>query len=88
MWILVTFLLGIGNFALHKAVLESRHPFMDWMAAHGGKAGKRMTLALEFAVLLGAMLLVAYDGVWWGWAYAGYSLVNGIAGWLILARRI
>lgn len=85
--ILLTFLLGMGNFALHKAVLESRHPLlgqMPWFRVLGGK----LSLGMEFLVLLGALLLVANDQPGWGWAYLGYSLLNAITGWLILSRRI
>lgn len=85
--IIFTFLLGIGNFAMHKAVLESRHPMlaqMPWMGLLGGRFG----LALEFLLLVGALLLTASGHLGWGWAYLAYSALNGIAGWLILSRRV
>ncbi len=85
MWIVATFLLGIGNFALHKAVLESRHPLFEQL---GLAALTKITLVLEFAALLGALLLVAYGQYFWGWTYLGYSLLNAGSGWLILTRRI
>ena len=46
-----------------------------------------VTLGLEFAVLLVAMLAANADPLW-AWAYAGYSAVNGLAAWAILAGRI
>jgi hypothetical protein len=85
--VLLTFMLGIANFALHKAVLESRHPLlvrMPFMNAFGPRA----SLAAEFAVLLGAMLLVGNGSVAWAWAYLGYTLFNAVTAWLILTRRI
>jgi hypothetical protein len=85
MWIAVTFFLGIGNFALHKAVLESRHPLIENI---GKSRVASFTLALEFAALLGALWLVAYGSYFWGWVYLSYSLFNGLSGWLILTRRI
>lgn len=88
MWILTTFLLGIANFALHKAVLESRHPVVEQLAGPGRARMARFTLALEFAALLGAMLLVGFGHYAWGWTYLGYSLFNAVSGWLILSRRI
>jgi hypothetical protein len=88
MWILATFLLGIGNFALHKAVLESRHPLVESLAAAGKAGMARVTLGLEFAALFGALLLVANGYHAWGWTYLGYSLFNAVSGWLILTRRI
>ncbi len=88
MAIVLTFLLGIGNFAMHKAVLESRHPLLGqvpwFMHLLGGRAG----LVTEFLLLLAALLLVAGGYPAWGWAYFGYSAFNGVAAWLILTRRI
>ena len=87
MALVFTFLLGVGNFALHKAVLESRHPMlaqMPWFQLLGG----RFSFALEFMLLLGALLLAATGHSEWGWAYLAYSALNGIAGWLILSRRV
>jgi len=82
-----TFLLGIGNFAMHKAVLESRHPMlaqMPWMELMGG----RFSLGLEFLLLVGALLLAVSGHLVWGWAYLAYSVLNGLAGWLIISRRV
>jgi len=87
MALVFTFLLGVGNFAMHKAVLESRHPMlaqMPWVELLGG----RFSFALEFMLLVGALLLAASGHSAWGWAYVAYSALNGAAAWLILSRRI
>lgn len=88
MAIFLTFLFGIANFTLHKAVLESRHPMLQhlpWMSnAHQG----RFSLGLEFLVLLGAMLLVGEGGTGWAWGYAAYSALNALSAWLILTHRM
>ena len=83
--VLLTFLLGIANFALHKAVLESGHPALGRMPVLvlGGKA----SLLTEFIVLLGAMLLVGNGYSGWGLAYLCYTAFNALAAWLILTRR-
>lgn len=86
--VLVIFVLGVANFAMHKAVLESGHPLVGEMPAIVHKLGGRVTLAAEFVLLLGAMLLVAAGHAGWGWAYLGYTALNAIAAWLILGRRI
>lgn len=88
MAILVIFLLGIGNFALHKAVLESGHPLLGRMPWFVHMLGGRITMLTEFLVLLAALLLAAN-----GWpglvlAYAIYSALNAVAAWLILSDRI
>jgi len=87
MALVLTFLLGVANFAMHKAVLESRHPLlaqMPWMGLLGG----RFSLALEFLLLVGALLLAATGQPGWGWAYLAYSALNGASAWLILSRRV
>ena len=88
MAILLTFLLGVGNFALHGAVLESRARLFRSLPAFVAKLGGRASLVAEFVVLLGALLLVATGHNFWGWAYLGYTLLNGAAAWLILSQRI
>jgi len=88
MVILVTFLLGIGNFALHKAVLESRHPLVLQMPRFLRGRGGRVSLLVEFMVLLVALLLVANGHPGWGWVYFGYTLFNGGSAWLILTHRL
>lgn len=84
--LLLTFLLGIGNFALHKAVLESRHPLLRRMPSL--VLGGRASLLAEFIVLLGALLLVGNGYTGWSLAYLGYSGFNALAAWLILTRRV
>ncbi|MFC4253871.1 hypothetical protein GRI97_00460 [Altererythrobacter xixiisoli] len=83
-----TALLGIGNFALHKAVLESGHPMLakvPWLA--GGRAGT-FSMVVEFLVLVVALWLVADGQSGWGFAYLIYSLANGFSAWLILSNRV
>ena len=86
--IVLTFLLGIANFAMHRAVLESRHPLLAQMPSLVRLLGGRASLIAEFVLLVGALLLVASGHSDWGWAYLGYSALNGLAGWLILSRRV
>jgi hypothetical protein len=86
--LLVTFLLGVGNFAAHQAVLESGHPLLGRVPWFVHMLRGRGSLVIEFLVLLGAMLLVGTGNPGWAWAYAGYTALNGIAAWLILSRRV
>jgi hypothetical protein len=86
--IVFTFLLGIANFALHKAVLESRHPMLLHTPQLLQKLTGRFSLVLEFVMLAGSLLMVAHGATGWGWFYAGYSAANAISAWLILSRRI
>ena len=88
MVIFFVFLLGVGNFALNKAVLESRHPVFEPIMWLVDLFGGRGSLAIEFVVLLAAMLLVAGGHPGWAWVYLAYSALNGLAAWLILSGRI
>lgn len=86
--VLIIALLGIGNFALHRAVLESGHPLMGQMPGYVQALGGRLSLVAEFLVLLAALLLAANGWPMLAWAYLAYSALNGVAAWLILSGRI
>lgn len=88
MGILIIFLLGIANFALNRAVLESGHPMLRVWRWHKTSPLGRMSLALEFVLLLSAMLLVYAGRSGWGIGYAIYSALNALAAWSVLSRRI
>ena len=85
--VLVTFVLGIANFAMHRAVLESGHPLLEQMPGTGSKARRSITFALEFAILLAAMLFAANGWPGFAWAYAGYSALNAASAWFILSGK-
>ena len=88
MALIITFLLGIANFAMQRGVLECGHPALDLMPAAMLRHGARWAMAAEFLVLVGALYLVALGETTWAWAYFGYSVVNGVAGWAIITRRM
>jgi hypothetical protein len=88
MGILLTFLLGIGNFTLHKAVMESGHPLLGKLPWFYHALGGRFSLAVEFLMLLAALLFVAQGFAGAAIAYFIYSLLNGISAWLILTGRV
>ena len=50
--------------------------------------GGRISLGVEFLLLLAALLMVHYVAAGWTWAYLGYTLLNGFGAWLILSRRV
>jgi len=88
MAIFMLFVLGIVNFAMHKAVIESGHPLLGRMPLMYHMLGGRFSLLVEFLMLLAAMLLAATGSSDWVWLYAAYSVLNGISAWLILTRRV
>ncbi|MDZ4308505.1 hypothetical protein [Allopontixanthobacter sp.] len=87
MSLIIIFLLGIANFALHRAVLEGPHPRSAEIGRLAARFGRRAMLAAEFVVLLAALLMAARGWTFAAWAYLGYSLLNAGAAWLILSRR-
>ncbi|MEP0189344.1 MAG: hypothetical protein ABJP70_03300 [Erythrobacter sp.] len=82
--LIIIFLLGVGNFAMHVAVLESGHSLVRQMPSFLQLLGGRLSLLAEFAVLVFALLLAANGWTSFAWAYLGYSMLNGIAAWYIL----
>ena len=88
MAVLIIFVLGVGNFAMHSAVLASGHPMLGQMPWYIHLLGGRISLAAEFLLLLAALLLATYASPLWTWGYLGYTLLNGLGAWLILTRRV
>ena len=86
--ILVTFLLGIGNFALHKAVMRSGHPLLGRMPWFYHALGGNFSLVVEFLMLLAALLFVSQNSFAAAVAYVIYSMLNSFSAWLILTRRL
>ncbi len=88
MGVVLIFLLGIANFAVHKAVLDSRHPLLGQVPMFFHLLGGRFSLVVEFLMLLGALLMVSQGSGGWLWLYLGYSGVNAVSAWLILTGRV
>lgn len=88
MAILITFLLGVGNFALHRAVLDSGHPLLAHIPGLSGTREGRVLFVVEFLLLVGA-LAFAMEGSFGGpVAYVVYSVLNSFSAWLILSNRV
>lgn len=86
------FLLGIANFAAHKAVLESGHPMIARIPLmrsrpFGDRFGT-LSLILEYILLLASLLFLSegYQAI--AWVYALYSLSNIASAWALLTGRI
>jgi hypothetical protein len=88
-FVVAIFIMGIANFAMHRAVVESGHPFVrDSKLYFGRHIGKNGSYILEFAVLLGMMTLAA-NGSWFAPAVYGiYTALNMLAAWLLLTGRV
>lgn len=88
MALLIVFIVGIWNFAMHRAVLESGHQLLADLGWTPGSLSGRLGFGLEFTLLVAALMLAAKGE--WGWlsAYFLYSALNSLACWLFLSRRI
>jgi hypothetical protein len=89
MYLIACFFMGVGNFAMHKAVVESGHPFVEdtkrYFGRHFGRSGSYI---LEFALLTGAMLMAYGGSGWFAAIYLGYTLSNALSAWLLLSGKI
>ena len=88
MAIVVIFLLGIGNFTLHKAVMESGHPLLGRLPWFYHALGGQFSLGVEFLMLLAALLFAAQGLFGAVVAYIVYSMLNSFSAWLILTDRL
>ena len=88
MGLVIVFILGVANFAAHKAVLEGGHPLLGQLPWYVHALGGRLSLIVEFVMLLGAMVMVASGSIGWAWGYAAYSAANGFSAWLILSGKL
>jgi hypothetical protein len=89
MLVVVCFLMGIANFAMHKAVTLSGHRFVeDTKLYFGPHFRPYASYAIELCLLIAAMLL-AQDGSMLAMLfYAAYTAMNGVATWLLLSNRV
>lgn len=85
---IVIFVLGVGNFALNRAVFDSGNPLLARLPHRSRSLGRRVALVTEFAVLFFALLLSARGWPGFVWAYGAYTGFNILAAWLILSRRV
>ncbi len=86
--LILVFCFGIINFAAHKAMLESGHPLLSSIPWFIQPLGGRLSLIVEFVLLLGTMVVVAAGSVGWAWLYAFYTALNGVSAWLIASGRV
>ncbi|MWV26362.1 hypothetical protein [Aurantiacibacter rhizosphaerae] len=88
MALIFTFLLGMGNFACHQAVIVSGHRMLTQVPPRTLRIARASSLTLEFALLCGALYAARADALHWIWLYGGYFLINLAAAWSIVTRRI
>ena len=57
----LVFLLGIANFALHRAAVESGHPLLGMIRESSRLFAPRVTYGVEFVLLVAALMLAHGD---------------------------
>ena len=88
MILIFCFLMGIANFAMHKAVAESGHPFVEDTKRYFGKHfGRYSSYGIELLMLIGAMLFAQEGSMIIAFIYSAYTGMNGLATWLLLSGR-
>lgn len=88
MALVIAFLLGMGNFACHRAVIGSGHPMIAQMAANRLNALRWVSLSVEFVLLVGALYAARQGGTAWVWAYGGYTLLNASAAVALISGKM
>lgn len=88
MILIFCFLMGIANFAMHKAVAESGHPFVEDTKRYFGKHfGRYSSYGIELLMLIGAMLFAQEGSMIIAFIYWAYTGMNALATWLLLSGR-
>jgi hypothetical protein len=88
MALIVLFILGVGNFAMHRAIVDSGHPMLMRAPWFANQMGGYVSLLIEYLMLLACMVMTAQGSAGWVWGYGLYTMANGVAAWLVLSRRI
>ncbi|WP_338242018.1 hypothetical protein [Aurantiacibacter hainanensis] len=88
MALIVTFLLGMGNFACHRAVIHSGNRMITDMPTRTLQAARISSLLFEFGLLCGAFYAARAGELHWIWLYAAYFAINAAAAWAVVTRRI
>ena len=88
MLLVICFFMGIANFAMHKAVAEAGHPFVEDTKRYFGKHFSPYgSYAIELVLLIGAMLFAQEKAVLVALVYIAYTGMNGVATWLLLSGK-
>ena len=87
--VILIFLCGIANFAMHEATMRSGHPAIEQMRRSMGKVLSGWGgYALEFLLLLTAMMFGAMDSAFAAPVYGGYTALTALAAWMLLSGRM
>lgn len=87
MGLIICFILGVTNFACHKAVMKSGHPFVEDTKTYFGKHfGKYGGYSIEFLILLAA--LIYSNSLILTFIYIAYSGLNMVTAYMLINGKI
>ncbi len=86
--IIAIFFAGVGNFAMHRAFMESDDPLVQQMVKPlADKVGPNITYVFEFLLLVGAMAIATQNWFTGLLLYGLYTIFNAMAfGWIMQRR--
>ena len=85
--IIAIFCAGVGNFAMHRAFMESDDPLIRQMVRPlTERAGPNITYVFEFLLLVGALAIATRSAVTAAILYGFYTLFNAMAFSWIMQR--
>ncbi len=88
MYIFVVFICGIGNFAMHKAMLESSHPLITEARGSFRKfLGPYGSYILEFFMLAAALIFANMGMLSAVIFYFIYTVANCAAAWVLFSNK-
>lgn len=82
MWVLILaiFGAGVGNFAMHRAFMESDDPLVQQMVRPlANRVGPHITYIFEYLLLVGAMAIATRNGITALIVYGLYTVFNAMA---------
>ncbi|MEH6756054.1 MAG: hypothetical protein V7676_00935 [Parasphingorhabdus sp.] len=88
MYVFIIFICGIGNFAMHKAMMESDHPMVSEARGSFSKLlGPYGSYILEFAMLAAALVFANMGMLTAVIFYSIYTLANGAGAYVLFSNR-
>jgi hypothetical protein len=88
MYVFIIFICGIGNFAMHKAMMESDHPMITEARGSFSKLlGPYGSYILEFFMLTAALIFANLGMLSAVIFYGIYTLANGAGAYVLFSNK-
>ncbi|GAB5482156.1 hypothetical protein [Sphingorhabdus sp. EL138] len=88
MYVFIIFICGIGNFAMHKAMMESDHPMITEARGSFSKLlGPYGSYILEFAMLAAALIFANMGMLSAVFFYGIYTLANCAGAYVLFSNK-